>query len=144
MRSSETAALRTAVADALTRRAGSGADAIAIAAEARRIYDDLSRVLGPLISQLGVDALLARALHLTRSEYPSDLPQEDQLVEPFGQFSLWLERQESATATEAAAAIFSTFAALLATLIGEPLTTRYLRKAWLDSFADERPEGPQA
>jgi hypothetical protein len=59
------------------------------------------------------------------------------------QFSHWLEQQEPAIATEAAAAIFSTFAALLATLIGEPLTTRYLQKAWPECFRDPRPEGLQ-
>lgn len=144
MTSSETAALQTAVAGVIARRAGSGADATAIAAEVRRTYDDLARVLGPLISQLGVDALLARALHVTRRDHPSELSLEELSAEPLGQFSHWLEQQEPAIATEAAAAIFSTFAALLATLIGEPMTTRYLRKAWPEYFSDPRPEGPQA
>ena len=50
--------------------------------------------------------------------------------------SFWLERQVPSTATEAAAAMFATFAELLAALIGESLTTRYLEKAWPDGFSD--------
>lgn len=120
----------------LTRRAGSGADATGVAAAVRSVYDDLTTALVPLISQAGVDALIARALHLSAREYSSDHAGEEQAVEGFGQVSLWLERQDRAAATDAAAAMFGRFAALLAALIGEPLTTRYLRKAWPDGFAD--------
>jgi hypothetical protein len=65
-------------------------------------------------------------------------------TEPFAQVTLWLEQQDPILATDAAAAMFATFAALLAALIGEPLTTRYLRKAWPDGFSDTRAEGTQA
>ena len=128
----------------LTRRAGSGAGAPAVAAAARRAFDDLAAVLAPLISQVGVDALLARALHVTRRDYPSDQAAEEQATEPFAQVSLWLEQQDPTDATEAAAALFATFAALLTTLIGEPLTTRHLRKAWPDGFSGTRAKRKQA
>ncbi len=128
----------------LTRRAGSGAGAAAVAAAARRAYDDLATVLAPLISQVGVDALVARALHVTRRDYPSDKAEEEEATEPFAQVTLWLEQQDPKLATDAAAAMFAAFAALLAALIGEPLTTRYLRKAWPDGFSDTRAEGTQA
>lgn len=58
--------------------------------------------------------------------------------------SQWLERQGPAAATDAAAAMFATFAELLTTLIGEPLTTRYLQKAWPDGFSDAQPKGKKA
>ena len=40
--------------------------------------------------------------------------------------------------------MFATFAELLTALIGEPLTTRYLEKAWPDGFTDEQPKGNKA
>jgi hypothetical protein len=40
--------------------------------------------------------------------------------------------------------MFATFAELLTTLIGEPLTTRYLQKAWPDGFSDVQPKGKKA
>jgi hypothetical protein len=140
----ETAVLQKVVVSVLTRRAGSGADATAVAAASRRAYDDLATVLVPLISQVGVAALVARALNLAQREYRSDQAGEEEAAEPFGQVNLWLEQQDSTVATAAAAAMFATFATLLATLIGEPLTTRYLRKAWPDGFSETSAEGTQA
>ncbi|HYK05139.1 MAG TPA: hypothetical protein VE974_25535 [Thermoanaerobaculia bacterium] len=136
--------MQTVVVTMITRRAGSsGADATVVAAAARRAYDDLATALVPLISQAGVDALVARALYLAAREYPSDHAGEEQAAEGFGRVSLWLERQDRTAAIDAAAAMFGRFAALLAALIGEPLTTRYLRKAWPDGFADTS-EGMEA
>jgi hypothetical protein len=40
--------------------------------------------------------------------------------------------------------MFARFAELLATLIGEALTTRYLEKAWPDAFSAARPKGKNA
>src|SRR3990170_458270 len=120
MTSPEVTLVRKAVLSLITRLAGSGADAIAVAAAARRAYDDLAAVLVPLISQAGVDALVARALHLAAREYPSDDAGEEQSAEAFGRVSLWLERQDRTAAIDAAAAMFAAFAALLAALIGEP------------------------
>jgi hypothetical protein len=137
MTSPEDTLLQKVVLTMITRRAGSSdADATAVAAAARLAYDDLAAALVPLISQAGIDALVGRALHLAAREYPSDHAGEEQAAEAFGQVSLWLERQDRTAAIDAAAAMFGRFAALLAALIGEPLTTRYLRKAWPDGFAD--------
>lgn len=141
MTSPETAVLQKVVVSVLTRRAGAGADATAVAAVSRRAYDDLATVLAPLISQVGVAALVARALYVTRRDYPSDQAAEEEATEPFAQLTLWLEQQDPTLASDAAAAMFATFVALLAALIGEPLTTRYLRKAWPDGFSDTRAEG---
>ena len=102
MTSKETTVLQKVVVGVITRRAGSGADATAVAAAARRAYDDLAVVLVPLISQAGVDALVARALRLAQREYPSN-GGEEQAAEPFGHVGLWLERQDPPIATDAAA-----------------------------------------
>lgn len=128
----------------LTRRAGSDADANGVAIAVRVVYDELAAALAPLISQAGVDALVARAFHLAQRDYPLAQAGEEQAAEPFAQVIRWVERQRDRTvATEAAAAMLATFAGLLAAMIGEPLTTRYLRKAWPDHSSGASPRGKQ-
>lgn len=132
------AALRKIALAVLAQHAGSGADAEALAAAARRAYDDLSRVSTPLIGQVGVDSLTGRALHLAQREYPwlADTREPGQSDAPFAQAIASLQRQDPAVATEAAVVVFATFTGLLVTLIGEPLTGRLLRKAWPGAFSD--------
>lgn len=139
MTSLEVTILQPLVVNVITRRAGPDASAPAIAAAARSAYDELAAVLVPIISEAGVDALIARALHLTKRQYPNEETAEER-AEPF---DVWLDRQDPALVLGAASAILATFAELLASLIGEPLTTRYLRKAWTDSFPDAIPEGEE-
>lgn len=142
----ETTILRQRIVRLITRRAGSSTDASAVVAAARQTQDDLAAALAPLISPAGVAALSARAFDLARREYPADGGRGDSTPadEPFGQVSQWLQSQVPSAATAAAAEIFATFAELLTTLIGEPLTTRYLLKAWPDGFSDAQPKGKKA
>jgi len=114
-----------------------------VAAAARLTHDDLTAVFAPLISSAGVEALWGRAFDLAQREYPAGERRGDNSStdEPFAQVTLWLESQVPSAATDAAAAMFATFAELLTTLIGEPLTTRYLQKAWPDGFSDAQPKG---
>ncbi len=122
----------------LPREAGAG-DAAEVAAAARRGYDDLTVVLVPLIGQVGVDALAARAIYLAQQEFPwGQAGESEEDSEPFTQVTAWLKGQDTALATDAAATMLVTFAALLATFIGEPMTMRLLRKAWPDGFSDTR------
>ena len=146
------AALRQLALKVLAQHAGSAARAEAIAAAAQRAYDDLARVSAPLIGQVGVDALTARALHLAQRQYPQlvqtrdrtpactegtpGTPPPEQREGPLAEFIFCLERQDPAVATEAAGAVFATFTGLLVTFIGEPLTTHLLRSAWPDAFSD--------
>lgn len=143
MTSPETTALRQRLVRVITRRAGSKGGRTSVAAAARLTHDDLTAVIAPLISSAGVEALWGRAFDLAKREYPADERRGGQCAadEPFAQVNLWLERQAPAVATDAAAAIFATFAQLLTALIGEPLTTRYLEKAWPDGFSDAQPKG---
>lgn len=143
MTSLEVSFLQPIVAKVIRRRVGSGVDAPAIAAAARRAYDELAAVFVPLISQAGVDALVARASHLTKREYPLDRHDEKAAAEPFSQAIGWMEHQDPTLALGAATLLLANFAALLATLIGETLTMRYLRKAWLGDFSDTKPEGTE-
>ena len=146
MTSPETTVLRQRLVRVITRRAGSSTGASAVAAAARLTHHDLTAVFAPLISSAGVSALWGRAFDLAQREYPVDQQTSDNSTtdEPFAQVSLWLERQDASVATDAAAAMFATFAELLTTLIGEPLTTRYLEKAWPDGFSDAQPKGKKA
>ena len=140
------AVLRQRLVRVITRRAGSSTVPSDVAAAARLTHDDLTAVLAPLISSSGVEALWGRAFDLARREYPAEERRDDDSTtdEPFVQVSRWLERRGPSEATDAAAAIFATFAQLLTTLIGEPLTTRYLEKAWPDGFSDAQPKGKKA
>ena len=146
MPSSETIALRQRLVRVIARRVGSSTDASAVAAAARFTYDDLTAILAPLISSAGVEALWGRAFDLAQREYPADERSGDNGTTdaPFAQVSLWLERQVPSAASDAAAAMFATFAELLTTLIGEPLTMRYLEKAWPDGFSDAQPKRKKA
>jgi hypothetical protein len=134
----EGAALRQVVLKVLTHQAGADTDAAAVAAAARRAYDDLARVLTPLIGQVGIDALSARAVHLAQREYPwlATTREPEHAGGPFTPVNVSLERQDPALATEAAAAVLAILTGLLATFIGEPLTTRLMRQAWPDGFSD--------
>ena len=140
------AALRRLALNVLAQRAGPGAGAEALAAAARRAYDDLAQVATPLIGQAGVDALTGRALHLAQREYPwlvhiGDPQQSDRR---FAQVISSLERQDPGVATEAAAALFAAFTGLLVTFIGEPLTARLLQKAWPDASSEADKEETRA
>ena len=142
MTSLENAALRRLALNVLAQHAGSAPDAEALAAAARRAYDDLARVSAPLIGQVGVDALTGRAIHLAQREYPwlVDMREPEHTGGSFTQVIVGLERQDPAVATEAAGAVFATFTGLLVTFIGEPLTAGLLRKAWPDAFSDASTE----
>ncbi|MGZ4808472.1 MAG: hypothetical protein ACXV7D_04010 [Thermoanaerobaculia bacterium] len=109
-----------------------------IVAGARRAYDDLARVLVPLIGEVGVTALTTRALHLAQREFPSARAADPgRAGSPLNQVNEWLESQDDPeVTTNAAAAMLSTIGELLVTFIGEPLTMRLLPKAWPDGFPD--------
>ena len=62
--------LRQAIQRALTREAGTDADAKALAAAALRVYDTLAGQLALLIGDGGVRALTARSLHLVQRDFP--------------------------------------------------------------------------
>ena len=139
------AALQQLALKALAERSGAAESAEALAAAARRAYDHLVHVSTPLIGQAGVDALTARALHLAQREYPwlVEAAESEHTNQAFAQVIVNLGRQHPALATEGTAAVFATFAGLLVTFIGEPLTTALLRKAWPNAFSDARTKETQ-
>ena len=121
----------------LARHAGATADATAVAAAASRAYDDLARVLAPVIGDVGVAALTDRAMHLAVGRYPW-LPSSEPGAADirFSKVIEALSRQDDpASAAEAAAAIFESILGLLATFIGEPLAARLVKQGWPDAVS---------
>ena len=121
----------------LAREAGAAADAPAIAAAARRACERFAEHLSPLIGDAGMAAICDRSLHLTDGNVRG-LASVRASAQGSSQFALlqrFLEQQESAAATESAVAVLATSSELLASFIGENLTTRLLREAWPDDFA---------
>ena len=123
----------------LAREAGTGANAPAIAAAARRLCERLAEQLTPLIGDAGVAAICARSLHLTQRNVPGLAPVRESAPgeAPFALLQLSLEQQEPAAAAEAAVALLATVSELLASFIGESLTTRLLSETWPDDFAGD-------
>ena len=126
----------------LAREAGTGANAPAIAAAARRAYERLAEQLTPLIGDAGVAAIYARSLHLTERNVRglASVRASAQGDAPFALLQRSLEQQEPAVATEHAVAVLATACELLALFIGEGLTTRLLGQAWPDDFAGDTTE----
>ncbi len=135
--------LRRRFVRVITRRAGSSTGTTSVVAAARLAHEELIAALSPLIGGVAVEALWERAFVLVQREYPAEERRGENHTpdEPFARVTLWLERQDETIATDAAAAIFATFAELLAALIGEPLTTRYLKKAYGGVFSINGPPG---
>ena len=129
----------------LAREAGPGADAPVIAAACRRLCERFSRQFSPLIGDAGVAAIFARSLHLSRRNVPQLEPlrapdKPGKRDAPFVFLEAFLQQQEPASATEAAVAVLAMAGELLASFIGEGLTTRLLREAWPDDFAADDAE----
>jgi histone H3/H4 len=126
----------------LAREAGTDADARAIAAAARRLCERFAQQVTPLIGDAGVAAICARSLHLTQQQFPSLAPLHlsDHGDAPFTRVQLALEQQQPAVACAAAVAVLTTVGDVLASFIGERLTTRLLREAWPDGFAGDTAE----
>jgi hypothetical protein len=129
----------------LALEAGPGANAPAIAAACRRLCEHFAQQFSPLIGDAGVAAIFDRSLHLSRRNVPELAPprtssKSDMRDAPFVLLEAFLEQQEPALATEAAVAVLAMAGELLASFIGEGLTTRLLREAWPDDFAADDAE----
>jgi len=126
----------------LAREAGTHADTPAVAAAARRLYEQLARQLTPLIGGAGTAAIFARSLDLTHRRLPGLAPMRapDEGQEPIVRAQRFLEHQGSATATEAAIAVFMTVCELLESFIGSTLTTGHLRQVWPFDFGGDTNE----
>ncbi|PZR99203.1 MAG: hypothetical protein DLM70_15780 [Chloroflexi bacterium] len=118
----------------LTMEMGDQTSLAALPAAAERAFQKLCRLLAELVTRTGCQALVARALHLTRFEFPflagvrattnRDVPLEG-LQESLGDV-------EPAHAHEGLVLLLANLIALLVTFIGEGVTLRLLADVWPD------------
>ena len=107
---------------------GADGSAARCAEAAGRVYEKIQAHLAPLVGSAGTRALLVRSAKPTRNEFAF---LKDDVVEGAKALREALQAQDPAVATDAAAALFGTFFALVTTFIGERLTTQVLRRAGL-------------
>src|SRR5258706_10592809 len=100
----------------LVRQAGPGADASAVAAATRRLSERFSHRIAPLLGDSGVAAIYARSLHLVQRQIPALVPVglSERADGPFTLAQHFLEHQEPVVAAEAAVAVLTTVADVLA------------------------------
>ena len=95
-------------------------------------WRQIAERLEPVIGTRGVDALFARALHLTSGRFPwlATNAALGNSAEALAQLALRFKIQETSVAAAAADLLLLTFTELLANMIGEPLTGRLLGAIW--------------
>ena len=113
-------------------RAGRVLNAAAIAEATASTWRLVTEQLAPVIGARGVDVLFCRALHQTSATFPCLEVVVDRggSVSPLPSLMACLADQNKDTAAEASLTLLVTFTELLATLIGESLTSRLLGPAW--------------
>jgi hypothetical protein len=126
----------------LARQAGTGADAPAVAAAARRLCEDFAQHLSPLIGDGGAAAIYGRSLQLAERRFPGLAPARasGQDREPFTHVHHFLEHQDPVVATTAAITVLAFASEVLASFIGETLTRLLLHETWPDEFDRIPPE----
>ena len=131
----DTAVLQQLARRLLERRAGPSVTAASLTSAANAAFEDLVRVVTPLLGEGGVDALVGRSLHLVERQFPElARPATDRRERSFGDVIESLPKENLPAATDTLAAFFTIFTGLLVTFIGKSLTTRLLAKAWPDAF----------
>lgn len=126
-----TPARRQSVLRWLVHETDGGHGARDLAAAAVRVYEKLAGSLSPIVGQAGVHALLSRSIHLVAAEHAplAGVARADPASEAVS-LQGSLEILEPEEITETAVALFATFTGLLASLIGDALTSRLLAGAW--------------
>jgi hypothetical protein len=101
-------------------------------AAAGRVFDKLGQRLAQLITPVGSEALLRRAVHLTHTEFPFlDGVQAASSVDPLTtRLREAAATVEPSQAQEAFVSVLGTLVALLESFIGQDLTFRLLRDVW--------------
>ena len=105
---------------------------LAGSAAAGRVFDKLSQRLAQLITPVGAEALLTRAVHLSRAEFPfldgvPSAPNTRSLIERLRETAATVEPSQ---AHEGFVSVLGTLVGLLVSFIGEDLTFRLLRDVW--------------
>jgi hypothetical protein len=124
--------LREAIRTTLGQRAGRLPNADVTAEATAATWRLVATQLAPVIGARGLDVLFSRALHQTSVEFPWLAIAVDRggSASPLPSLMVCLTGQLASTAAEASYMLLLTFTELLATLIGESLTTRILAPVW--------------
>jgi hypothetical protein len=115
----------------LVQETDGGHGARDLAAAAARVYEKLTASLSPIVGQAGIHALLSRSIHLAAAEHASLAGAAR--ADPASQaasLQARLQTLDPEEITETAVALFATFTGLLASFIGDTLTSRLLQDAW--------------
>jgi hypothetical protein len=114
------------------------ADGRVVAGVAAHTWDQIVSEVALLIGDEGVRALYRRSLHLTKAALPrfAELNNE-QSQGSFDELLARFEVLNAADVSNFSSTLLITFTELLATLIGERLTTRLTQSAWRE---DSRPD----
>ena len=111
-----------------------------LAAASGRLLDRLTQRLTEVIGPAGVEAIFLRAVRLRKPEFAfldeRIVPREHgtSLAEPL---RACLREEEPETIQEVSVILFATFAGLLATVIGDRLTSGLLQQIWPDALLAE-------
>ena len=129
--------LRHQIIESLTVAATENAADTAIA-----LWEQMTTQIIAIVGVGGFNSLYARSIFLSQSRYPwlSDSEVSIPADQRFAALKSSLAGQPPAEAIEANTRLLCTFTDILATLIGEALTSSILRSAWGDdasSFSDQ-------
>jgi hypothetical protein len=99
-----------------------------------RVFEKLSRRVAQLITPVGAEALLKRAVHLSRAEVPfvaglETVPSTDSIIDRLREAAASVGPTQ---AQEGFVIVLGTLVALLESFIGRDLTFRLLRDVWPD------------
>lgn len=125
--------LRHQIIDSLMAQHPEGADAAIV------LWEKLATEVISIVGSGGFASLYSRSVFLTQSRFPwlasgSSSPQDGHR---FALLKTSLAAQTPAQASEANLLLLITFTAIVASLIGETLTTGILRSAWGNVAADK-------
>jgi hypothetical protein len=110
------------------------------------LWEQVATQIISIVGEGGFNTLYARSVFLTRSKFPwlAAGPLPPQADQRFAGLKLSLEGQSPEQASAANSLLLITFTDILASLIGEQLTTHILRLAWgSEELSGRAPEGVQ-
>jgi hypothetical protein len=125
------------VRDLLTQHSGKVVDA------ELELWEQMASQILPIVGESGFNSLYARSVFLTQATFPwlgADSPSSG-TEHRFAQLRQCLDGQTPAQARAANRLLLIAFTDILASLIGEQLTTRILHAAWRNDTSDKAGKG---
>ncbi|MDQ3187124.1 MAG: hypothetical protein M3Q16_11860 [Pseudomonadota bacterium] len=110
-----------------------------VADAAINLWEQMATQIVSIVGEDGFNSLYARSIFLSQSTFPwlAASPLAPQTDQRFAELKMNFEGQTPAQASEANTLLLITFTDVLASLIGEQLTTRILHLAWSNSVSNK-------